>query len=399
MSRPAAVPTYDADLFTDEALTDPYVHYQTLRDLGPVVWLEAHGVYAVARYEDVRAILADPETFCSGQGVGLNDVLNELGRGTTLMSDGDDHRRLREVIGRPLTPKALTELRPLARVRATELAEQLVERGVLDAVPDLAEVLPTTWIPDLLGWPVEGREKLLDWAAATFNGFGPPNNRTNAAAQGILEMAAFATQLATSELPEGSMAAGILDAVARGDLSVDQCPMAIIDYLGPSLDTTISGLGNAIWLFSTHPEQWQRLRRDPGRAKQAFDEALRLESPVTGFTRVTTRAGSIGGVELPVGARVLVIYASANRDERYWDDPEKFDIERPNASHVAFGYGEHACAGMGLARLEATEVLTALAVCVERFELNGEPVRKLNNVIRAFGSLPIRIIPAARDAG
>ena len=174
MSRPAAVRTYDADLFTDEALTDPYVHYQTLRDLGPVVWLEAHGVYAVARYEDVRAILADPETFCSGQGVGLNDVLNELGRGTTLMSDGDDHRRLREVIGRPLTPKALTELRPLARVRATELAEQLVERGVLDAVPDLAEVLPTTWIPDLLGWPVEGREKLLDWARPPSTGSDHP---------------------------------------------------------------------------------------------------------------------------------------------------------------------------------------------------------------------------------
>ena len=334
MSDPVAVPTYDVDLFTDGALTDPYGHYRALRELGPVVWLEAHDVYAVARYDDVRAILGDPETFCSGQGVGLNVLINELGRGTTLMSDGADHRRLRGVIGRPLTPKALAALRPLARVRATELAESLVERGMFDAVPELAEVLPTTWVPDLLGWPEEGREKLLDWAAATFNGFGPPNDRTNAAAQGIVEMAAFAAQVATSEIPEGTMAAGILDAVARGDLGADQCPMAIIDYLGPSLDTTISGLGNAIWLFATHPEQWQRFRRDPGRARQAFDEALRLESPVTGFTRVTTRAGNIGGIELPVGARLFVIYASANRDERYWDDPETFDIERPNASHV-----------------------------------------------------------------
>jgi cytochrome P450 len=208
-------------------------------------------------------------------------------------------------------------------------------------------------------------------------------------------MAAFAEQVASRELPEGSMAAGILEAVARGDLSAGQCPMAIIDYLGPSLDTTISGLGNAVWLFATHPEQWQRLREDPGRAKQAFDEAIRLESPVTGFTRVTTRAAEIGEVELPAGSRVLVSYASANRDERYWDAPERFDIERSNASHVAFGFGEHTCAGMGLARLEATAVLTALARRVERFELAGPPVRKLNNVIRAFGSLPVRVIPAA----
>jgi cytochrome P450 len=395
MSSTGRVPTYDADLFTDDALAEPYGHYRALRDLGPVVWLEAHGVYAVARFEDVRAVLADPEVFCSGQGVGLNDVLNELGRGTTLMSDGDDHRRLRGVIGRPLTPKALAELRPQARERAAELADRLVQRSAFDAVSDLAEVLPTTWVPDLLGWPEEGREKLLDWAAATFNGFGPPNERTNAAAQGIIEMAAFAEQVASGQLPKGSMAAGILDAVARGDLSTGQCPMAIIDYLGPSLDTTISGLGNAIWLFAAHPEQWQRFREDPGRAKQAFDEALRLESPVTGFTRVTTGSVDIGGVELPAGARVLVSYASANRDERYWEDPERFDIERPNASHVAFGYGEHACAGMGLARLEATEVLTALARRVERFELAGTPIRKLNNVIRAFGSLPVRIVSAA----
>ncbi len=399
MSAGGPIPSSDVDLFTDEALSDPYGHYRALRDLGPVVWLEAHGVYAVARYQEVRAVLADPETFCSGQGVGLNDVLNELGRGTTLMSDGDDHRRLRGVIGRPLTPKALSELRPQARERAEELADRLVERGTFDAVPDLAEVLPTTWVPDLLGWPEEGREKLLDWAAATFNGFGPPNERTVAAAPGILEMAAFAERVAAGGLPGGSMGAGVLDAVARGDLSRGQCPMAIIDYLGPSLDTTISGLGNAIWLLATHPEQWQRLRSDPGRAKQAFDEALRLESPVTGFTRVTTRAAGIGGVDVPAGARVLVSYASANRDERFWDDPERFDVGRPNAAHVAFGYGEHACAGMGLARLEATEVLAALARRVERIELAGTPVRKLNNVIRAFGSLPMRVVPVAAPTG
>lgn len=275
-------PTYDADLFGDEALDDPYGHYRTLRDLGPVVRLTAHDVYAVTRYADVRAVLEDPEAFCSGLGVGFNDFINEAGRGTTLMSDGDQHERLRDVIGRPLTPKALAE----------------------------------------------------------------------------------------------------------------QCPFAIIDYLAPSLDTTISAIGNAIWLFATHPDQWQLLRREPERIKHAFNETLRMETPISAFTRVTTRDAVVDGVVLPAGARVMLSYASANRDERHWDNADVFDISRNSASQIAFGYGEHACAGMGLARLEGAAVLAALVARVDRFELTGEPVRKLNNLIRSFASLPVAVTPA-----
>ena len=152
-------PSYDADMFTDEAFAEPYGHYRALRGLGPVVWLKAHGVHAITRYEDVRAVLTDATTFCSGQGVGLNDVFNVYGWGSTLMSDGDDHRRLRNVIGRPLTPKALAELQPEAHIVRRNSPTALSRRVPFDAVPDLAEVLPTTWVPDLLGWPDESREK------------------------------------------------------------------------------------------------------------------------------------------------------------------------------------------------------------------------------------------------
>lgn len=393
-------PTYDADLFTDEALTDPYDHYRTLRDLGPVVWLSAHDVYAVTRYADVRAVLENPELFCSGQGVGFNDFINDAGRGTILMSDGEQHERLREVLGRPLTPRALADLRPDAQALADRLADELARRGSFDAVRDLAEVLPATWVPDLLGWPQEGREHLIDWGTANFDALGPPNARAEAAGAGVLEMAAYAQHLTQSRLPKGSMAAGILDAAARGDIAPEQCPLAIIGYLAPSLDTTISALGNAIWLFATHPDQWQLLRREPARIKQAFNEVLRIETPISAFTRVSTRDTAIDGVELPAGSRVMVSYASANRDERRWDDPDTFDITRNNAAHLAFGYGDHDCAGMGLARLEGAAVLTALVERIDSFELSGPPVRKLNNLIRAFASLPVTaypVRPTARD--
>jgi cytochrome P450 len=195
------------------------------------------------------------------------------------------------------------------------------------------------------------------------------------------------------------MAAGILAAADRGELDRAQCPLAIVDYLAPSLDTTISALGNAIWLFATHPDQWQLLRHDPDRVKHAFNEVLRMETPVSCFTRVALGDTEIDGVEVPAGARVMVSYASANRDERHWDHADDFDITRNSAGQIAFGFGDHACAGMGLARLEGAAVLGALVERVERFELTAPPTRQLNNLIRSFAALPTAIIPAATENG
>jgi cytochrome P450 len=386
-----SLPTYGEDLFSDDALLEPYDHYRALREAGPVVWLSAHEVYAVARYEDVRTVLDDPHTFCSGLGVGLNDIINEVGLGTTLMSDGEEHDCQRQIIGRPLTPARLAELRSDAQGIADKLVDALVSRGSFDAVPDLAEVLPATWVPDLLGWPEHGREHLLEWANASFDGLGPLNLRATAAGAGLLDMNVFAHEVAQADLPPGSMAAGVMDAAARGSIEQSRCPMLIVDYLAPSLDTTISALGNALWLFATHPDQWQRLRGEPTRVPRAFNEVLRLESPISCLSRVATADTAIAGVDIPAGARVLVSYASANRDERRWPRAEEFDIGRENAAHLAFGHGAHACVGMGLARLEGAAVLTSLAERVATIELAGTPKRKLNNLIRSFQSLPVNV--------
>jgi cytochrome P450 len=387
------VPRYDADLFTDDALDDPYPHLRALREAGPLVWLEAHGMYAATRYAEVRAILGNHTTFVSGEGVALNDVINRLGRGTTLMSDGDEHRTQREVIGRPLTPRALADLRPDAQAIADALVDRLVERRRFDAVTDLAEILPTAWVPDLLGWPADGREHLVDWAAAQFDGLGPLNDRAVAASDGILAMSAYAQQLAELELPEHCFGARILRAADQGEIERKRCPMLFIDYLAPSLDTTISAIGNAVWLFATHPRQWQLLQEEPDHIKAAFNEVLRIESPISCFTRVARVATSVGGFEVPAGSRVLISFASANRDERRWDEPDRFEIMRESAGHLAFGHGEHACVGMGMARLEGAAVLAALVERVGTIELDGSPVRKRNNLIRSLSSLPVTVTP------
>ena len=186
------------------------------------MWLSAHDPYAVTRYADVRAVLENPDVFYSGKGVGLNDFINAIGQGTTLMSDGDQHRRLRDVILRPLTAERSSTCDRTRRSSPTASSTGWSRGGEFDAVTDLAALLPATWVPELLGWPEDARDRLIDWGSANFDPLGPPNARTDAAGPSLMEMAAYADQLAQTQLPEGSMAAGILDAAARGDIEPGQ---------------------------------------------------------------------------------------------------------------------------------------------------------------------------------
>lgn len=400
-----AIPSYPHDLFTDEVLLDPHEHYRALRELGSVVWLEAHRIYALPRYTEARAALSDAETFCSGQGVGLNELANNFGAGlTTMMSDGDRHTYLRSIMAHGFTPRALRHMRPDIEQLATTRIAELVERGSFDAVTDLAAALPLAVVPDLLGWPAGGREHLLEWAAASFDLLGPLNaraKRATATAQAMIQtaqnMIGFAEQdVADGTAPLGSMGAALLAAAKRDGLGPQQVPLLIFDYIGPSLDTTISAIGSAVWLLATHPDQWAALKADPGLIPNVFNEALRLESPVRLLSRVTTTATDIAGHALAAGSRLAMLFASANRDHRHFERADTFDITRHNAvEHIGFGSGPHACAGQGLARLLSHAVLKALIAQVDTIEI-GEAVRGLNNLINGFASLPatVRATPA-----
>lgn len=168
----------------------------------------------------------------------------------------------------------------------------------------------------------------------------------------------------------------------------------MIDYLAPSLDTTISAISSALHLFATHPDQWQALREDPSLVANAINEVVRLESPLRAFTRKSVTDTDVGGVSIPKGSRVLVVYASANRDEREWDDPDTFDITRDVNRHLGFGYGTHGCAGQGLARLESQAILRELAARVDRIVLTGTPTWAINNIIHRYDQLPLELVPA-----
>ena len=163
------------------------------------------------------------------------------------------------------------------------------------------------------------------------------------------------------------------------------------DYMGPALDTTIFAATSAIWLFSRHPEQWDVLREKPALIPNAISEVIRLESPIQGFSRVTTQDHEMSGQTIPEGSRVIVLYGSANRDERQWDNPEQFDVQRRGvADHLGFGFGEHQCVGNNLARLEIRALLLALTKRVEKFELLDVEWAK-NNTLHGIARCEVRI--------
>lgn len=383
------IPTSDIDLYSDESVLSPYGNYQELRDLGPATWLEQYQVWVVPRYQEVYAALHDHESFSSGSGVGLTDELNRVMAGGTIASDPPEHDRIRRVLGRQLTPKALRQHQEHVQQRADRLVDELIGRERFDAVTDFAQTFPISLVPDLLGWPEGGREHLLEWASAGFNALGPMNDRTISGMPVLRSLWEFLGQMASSRnLRAGSWGANLVAAVDAGEIGDELLPTLLGDFLVPSLDTTVSALASAMWLLGTHPDQWQKIRQDHSLIPNAFNEIIRYEAPARGFCRLLTRDHKLNGLTLPAGSRVLLLYASANRDERYWQSPGNFDVTRSNASsHVGFGHGIHGCVGQGLARLEGHALLTSLATRVHRIDVD-EPTWRLHNTIRGIASLP-----------
>jgi cytochrome P450 len=386
------IPSSDIDLFTDEALTNPYPLYRALRDLAPIVYLEKLSMFALTRYDQVREALDDWETFSSSDGVGLNEPINQAMTGTIINTDPPGHTKLRTVISSRMAPRALNDMRADIDRKADEFIERLLTRTEFDAMTDLARVFPVTAVLDALGFPLDGREKLLHWGGACFNAMGPANPRGAASFPEAAEMFTWLAEKCTADaMIPGGFATTIHEAAARGDIPRDSVEHLLAAYAIPSLDTTVSAIGSSIWLFAQHPDQWDLVRADPTLIPRAFAEALRLESPVPWFGRTTRRPYTAGGLSIEPGRRVLVSYASSNRDERRYPDPDRFDVTRDNADHIAFGYGIHSCPGQGLAKFEGFAIIDALARRVERFEVVGEPKLALNNMTRSLGSLPVRV--------
>ncbi|WP_342075786.1 cytochrome P450 [Yoonia sp. SS1-5] len=389
---PSTCPRDDIDLYADEVIRNPWPHYARLREKGPVVWMTAHGNYAFTQYDVVRSALRRPDVYVSGKGVAADDFGCAHLQGNTVASDGARHDALRGAMQPPLTPKAVQTYRARIEEVAAELVDAAVAKGSIDAVEDLAQGLPLAVVRDLVGLPDFGRENMLKWAAAAFDVLGVQNARGQAACPAIQEMREFiGREVTPAKLKPGSWTHRISEMARTGDIDPDLAPFAIRDYMNPSLDTTISAIGHLIYYLARDPSQFERLKADRTLIPNAVHEAIRLGTPIRSFTRHVAAETVEAGIVLPQDARVMMLFASANRDETVFADPDTFDMSRKDARrHLGFGAGVHMCVGMHLALLEVECLIARLVDKVSRLQLLGHDV-VLNNSICAFARLQVRL--------
>lgn len=388
------LPHSDLDPFSIAFFDDPFPDHERLREAGPVVWLERYGIYGVARYAEVHQVLNDWATFCSSRGVGLQDFSREKPwrqPSLVLETDPPEHDRARKVLARVLSPVTMRELRDGFAEAADALLRGVIGREI-DGMADLAEAFPLSVFPDRIGLQQDGREHLLPYAGLAFNAFGPDNALRREAMDRAMPHVAWVTEQCRREnLAPDSLGARIHAAADTGEITSDEATLLVRSLLTAGIDTTVNGIGAALYCLARFPEQFQALRADPKLARNAFEEAVRFESPVQTFFRTTTREVELSGTTIPEGAKVLMFLASANRDPRRWDRADAYDITRKTSGHVGFGSGIHMCVGQLVARLEGEVVLEALARHATSIEITGQPVRAYNNTLRGLKSLPLRI--------
>lgn len=393
-----SIPVLDVDPYDEQVLAAPHGFWKQLRAVGEVAYIPRYSVLAVGRYETTRKTFSDHEVFVSSRGVGLNDFrIGKPWRPPSIILEVDppDHTRTRMIMAKVLSPKVIKSMEEMFLATAEHLVDQALQKSEIDGVTELAELFPASVFPRAVGMKEVNLRHLVDYGAMAFNAVGPDNSlRRNALARAP-EVAAWITAACQRDrLTDDGLGALVYQAAEAGQITEAEAGMLVRSFLSAGVDTTVTGIGNALWCFAAHPEQWQALRADPRQSRMAFEEVLRFTSPVHTFARTANADTEIAGHPVAEGSKVICVLGSANMDPDKWGDPEVFRIDRKPIGHLAFGAGIHGCVGQVLARGELEALLAVLARRVSRIELAGDAVWRPNNAIHSLDRLPLRLIPA-----
>lgn len=353
------------DPYSETFFDDPYETYRRLRDEAPVYRNEHYGFYALSRYDDVVAAHRDWQTFTSSHGITIDMLTdpNAIGMvpGSIIFMDPPDHDRLRALVSRVFTPKAVADLEPMIRrvVGRSLDAMDPTDADGADIVHDLAGPFPVEVICEILGVPDGDRQQIRHWTDAML--FREPGNPkpTQEGMEGALAQAVYFHELAGERRahPTDDMFSGLIDA----GLTDDEVAGFTVLLAAAGSETVTKLVGNAVVLFHRNPDEWQKLVADRELLVPAVEEVLRFWAPSQYQGRYSRAATEWHGVEIPAGEPVLLITGAANRDERAYPDPDRFAIERPLKLNVGFGHGIHTCLGAALARLESRIAFDELA--------------------------------------
>ena len=393
IEAPRGVPAWDVDPYDEAVLTDPAPFCAELRAQGPFAFVPRYGILLCGRYPETQEVFSDHARFVSSRGVGLQDfALEEPWRPPSIILEVDppDHRVTNRVMMRALSPKAVAALRADFQSKADALVDALLERGSFEGVVDLAEAYPCSVFPAAVGLRENDPRRLVDYGAMVFNALGPDNALRRAAMAKAPDIVPWITAACAREnLTEDGFGAAIYAAADAGEIDAAQAGMLVRSLLSAGVDTTVTGLGSALWCLAANPEAFAALRADPSLARPCYEEVLRLTTPVHAFCRTANADTEVAGVPIAEGTKILCVLGSANLDDARWEDAAAFRIDRRPAGHLAFGTGIHNCVGQNVARAEAQAILTAIAAKVGRIEMTGKPEWRPNNAIRALDRLPL----------
>jgi cytochrome P450 len=388
------------DLFAADFRANPYPVYGQLRRHSPVraVDVPAGRLWLVTRYADARQLLADPRLVKRRPGAAdYTESHDRLLDEHMLSADPPVHTRLRRLVSKVFTPARIEALRPRIREIAESLVEPLAAGDRADLVADFAFPLPITVICEMLGVPLADRDSFRTWSNTMVAG-AATGKSTAPAARALSAYVVDLIAAKRGDLGDDLLSELIAVRHESDRLTERELVSMVFLLLIAGHETTVNLIANGMHLLLTHPDQYRRLRSEPGLIPTAVEEFLRYESPVETTTpRYTAAPVEVGGVTIPAGEVVLVALASANRDEDRFADPARFDITRRENGHLAFGHGIHFCLGAPLARLEgqvAFETLLArlpeLALAVPADELAWRP----GLLIRGLVDLPVRWTPS-----
>jgi cytochrome P450 len=372
---------------------DPFPHYERMRETAPVFHDDQTGSWHVFRYDDVQRALSEHAAFSSRFGGDDPSGTGQLFASSLIATDPPRHRQLRSLVSQAFTLKAVDALAPRIAGLTNELLEGIEARGTADLVQELAYPLPVIVISELLGIPAEDRDRFKRWSDAIVSQTrsGSVNDHHQAANAEMVEY--FLHLIERRRRQSGSdLISNLLSAEIDGQkLSVPELLGFCSLLLVAGNETTTNLIGNAVLCFTETPGTIERLLREPDALPAAIEEVLRFRSPVQSMYRVVVADTMLGGERIPAGAPLVAWIGSANRDERQFQRPAEFDVDRGQNRHLGFGHGIHFCLGAPLARLEARIALRAVLSRLPGLSLAPEAQleRMDSTIIYGVKALPV----------
>jgi cytochrome P450 len=351
---------------------------------------EATPVFFVYRFDDVTEVLRDGDVFSSGHIIDLimGDVMGEH---IILGMDDPEHRRYRNLVATAFRQKVLSQWElDLIDPVANELIDAFAGRGRAELVREFTFPYPTQIIAELLGLPRSDYRRFQRWSIDILN----VHSKRDRAIVASHEVKDYLADVLTERRrqPRGDLISDLAVAELDGERLSDEEIFSFLRLLLPAgVETTYRSTGNLIFTLLSHPDQLDAVRADRSLVPQAIEELLRFETPLLNITRMAARDTELSGVPIPKGSTLMVMIASANRDETRWDEPDHFDIFRTPRAHVGFGHGPHACLGLHLARIEMRVALCLLLDRLPDLRLDpaGDDPHIHGQVFRSPTSLPV----------